>query len=120
MSKITLFHGGPLSTEFFGGHSFWTFKYQQAVDYMDGSDDLWVIELDKSQETFADESDYADYSDVETDDDNWNAQTEAIRAAVAAGATVVLCDDGWLIVKVERLNPRRVSIEEAEEMYDAV
>lgn len=120
MSKITLFHGGPLSTEFFDGHSFWTLKYQQAVQYMDGTDDLWVIELDKSEEVFADESDYAEYHYEMTDDENWSEQTRAIRVAIEGGATVVLCDDGWVVVNVDRLSPRRVSVEEAEEMYDAV
>lgn len=118
MDRVTLFHGGPLATEHFDGHSFWTWKLEQALDYMDGTDDLWVIELDKSAESIADESDYADYSNVETNDDNWAAQTAAIRAAVADGATVVLCDDGWVIVNVDRFNPRRVSVEEAEGLTD--
>jgi predicted trehalose synthase len=114
MSKIHLFHGGPLQTENFDGHSFWTWKLAQAVEYMDSDDDLWVIDLDKSTETFIDAADYEDYSDCESSDENWNEQTRAIRSAVDNGATVVLCDDGWVIVNVDRLSPRRISVEEAE------
>lgn len=119
MSKVTLFHGGQIATEFFDGHSFWTWKLSQAMEYMDGDDDLWVIEMEKSDEVFADEEDYlpdGGYSDAEDDDQNWEIQSDAIRAAVSDGATVVMCDDGWVVVNVDRLNPRRVTVEEAEEM----
>ena len=119
MSKITLFHGGPLQTEFFDGHSFWTWKLSQAIEYMDGGSDLWAIELDKSAEVIADEDDYlpeGGYKNAEDDDANWEIQTAAINAAVSSGATVVLCDDGWVIVDVERLSPRKITVEEAEKM----
>ena len=119
MSKEILFHGGPIATEFFDGHSFWTWNLSQAIEYMDGDDDLWVIEMEKSSEVFADEEDYlpdGGYSVAEDDEHNWEIQTDAIRAAVSGGATVVICDDGWVVVNVERLNPRRVTVEEAEEI----
>jgi len=122
MSKVTLFHGGPIATEFFDGHSFWTWKLSQAIEYMDGDDDLWVIEMEKSSEVFADEEDYlpdGGYSEAEDDEQNWEIQSGAIRAAVSGGATVVMCDDGWVVVNVERLNPRRVTVEEAEETGEA-
>lgn len=119
MSTITLFHGGPLSTEFFDGHTFWTWKASQAIGYMDGDTDLWAIELDKNAEEFANEVDYLPengYADAEDDEANWDIQSQAIRAAVADGATVVMCDDGWVIVDVERLNPCQVTQDEANKM----
>ena len=122
MNKITLFHGGPLKTERFDGHSFWTWKASHAIEYMDAEDDLWIVEVDKGEEVFADEQDYLPengYSDAESCDENWEIQTDAIRAAVAGGATVVLCDDGWVIAGVERLSPRRITRGEAEEISEA-
>lgn len=120
MSKTYLFHGGPLQSEYFGGHTFWATTSYRAEDYMDGEDDLWVVEVDKSCEVIADEENYLSvnaYQDADSADGNYAVQTAAINAAVADGATIVLCDDGWVIVNVARLNPRKISKTDAEDLW---
>lgn len=121
MQKITLFHGGPLESENFGGATFWTWKLPQAIEYMDGDGDLYMVEVDKLSEDIRDEQDYlpaAGYSDADTSDANWDIQTQAIADAISDGATIVLCDDGWAISNAGRLNPKKMSIEEAESMEE--
>jgi hypothetical protein len=121
--KELLFHGGPLKTEFFAGQSFWTWKLSQALEYAGegGSSELWTVEIEKQNESIADEEDYLPedgYASAENDDENWEIQTAAIESAIADGATIVLCDDGWVIVDVERLSPHRITRDEAEALYE--
>lgn len=122
--KEFIFHGGPLKSEFFGGHSFWTTNFRQAADYADKGE-MYVIEIEWDGEKLFWETDYlpeGGYCDAEgvmTDaDENWNIQTAAINAAVADGATAVACDDGIAVVNVERLSPRRVTLTEAREIWE--
>ena len=121
-----LFHSGPLKTEYFGGHSYWTRNPDHAGEY--GEDgQVWVIEIALDQETLADEDDYLPPAPDNVDDmpywyqndDAWHRQTQAILAAVAEGATVVASDDGLCIVNAERFNPRLVSLDEAKRLLDS-
>lgn len=114
MAVTRIYHGGPLKTEHFGGHSFWTWKLTQALDYAENPDcsaegDLWTTEIDLTTEVVADLDDYAPV-DPETGHQDWDEQTAGILAAVADGATVVLCEDGWVVVNVERLRPVRTTV----------
>jgi hypothetical protein len=112
-----MFHGGPLQTEFFGGHTFWSQNVSVAVGYMDGADDLFVIEVEFANETVARDSDYLPESD-DTNEGDWAAQTAAILAAVADGATCVESSDGIVIINAARFQPRRVTVEEAETLAE--
>ena len=112
--KEYLFHGGSLEKETFDGHTFWTRQPGHAAEY----GNIYVIFVDYSLETLADAEEYERYIDDMTNEENWEEQTRAIRAAVADGATMVDCSDGTCIVNVSRFNPQNISIEKAYELIN--
>lgn len=116
MTRV-LYHGGPLDKEHFDGHTFWHDNPHRAAEY---GDELWTITVEMAAENVVAEDDFLPsdgYAGCESNDENWELQTATIRAAVQDGATVVLCDDGLCIVNAERFSPRRLTIDEADEIW---
>lgn len=113
--KELLFHGGGLGNSQ-NGYTFWTRNPRRAAEY---GASLHMIEIDLAQERVQEEDDFLPergYQDAGSAEENWSIQHAAIRAAIAAGATVVLCDDGIVVVNEQRLSPLEITLEEAEEM----
>lgn len=118
MRTETLYHGGPMTSEWPMGVTFWTRKAHEAVEYADDGE-LYTLTIDWDTETIEVEDDFLPergYWACDSNEENFAMQTQAIADALAAGATVVMCNDGIVILGVERLDPRPISVDDALEI----
>ncbi len=120
--KDIIFHGGPITETGFEntGCTFWSTNFHQAKDYADNGE-IYVIEIDWSKELILRDEDFLNgrsYADSADNEDNMAMQVSAILRAIANGATVVDGDDGSAILNVQRLTPRRVTLNEARAIWE--